>query len=335
MDQCIAHIHAYIENHGLLPPKSRVLLGLSGGPDSLFLLHVLADMRVTHDLVLIAAHLDHEWRQESAQDAIFCTEICAQLGVPYVTKKISELGITLKTNGSKEEHARRMRRHFFEQIKQEHALDCIVLAHHAQDQQETFFMRLMRGATISGLVAMRPRQVDRNATYVRPLLETDKAAILNYLHTHSIAYLTDPSNSSPAYLRNRIRHQVLPVLQQTDSRFEANFQRTLLSLQETERFLEQLTDTVFAQITESMCASLGDGVRDKRKLNIILFAEQQEFMRLRIIMRLLISAQVPFTPTTSFLREIDGFLTHAGSKTHAIHDTWCIVKKQPWAYIER
>ncbi|MCX5925136.1 MAG: tRNA lysidine(34) synthetase TilS [Candidatus Dependentiae bacterium] len=319
----IAGIKASIKKHALMPMHSRIIVGLSGGPDSVFLLHMLASMQQEDSIHIIAAHLDHEWRPESGQEALFCAQLCADLNIPFITKKIAELNATITHNGSKEEYARRMRRHFFEQIKKNESADCIALAHHAQDQQETFFIRLIRGATATGLSAIHPK----NGSYIHPLLETNKASILTYLHDHGITYLTDPTNESLDFLRNRIRHLVLPALHTSDTRFAANFTRTISHLQETEQFLEQLTNTVFAELTHLS--------NEKLMLNINLFCNQKPFMRYRILMRWLIAQQVPFTPTHAFLQEIERFLAHPGEKKHQIHHSWHITKKQTRACIEK
>jgi tRNA(Ile)-lysidine synthetase-like protein len=322
-----SHINAYIKKHSLLTPGSRVILGLSGGPDSLFLLHFLAPMHHAKSIQLIAAHLDHEWRANSHEDVLFCKQVCEQLNIPFVHAKLSELPLTAKPNGSKEEYARKARRLFFEKIKQEQAADLIALAHHQQDQQETFFIRLMRGATPTGLTCMRAK----DGVYIRPLLETDKADILAYLEQHGITALQDPSNSSLDFLRNRIRHIVLPALEQSDTRSAQNIKRAIDHLQETETFLTTLTLQTFALLATQE--------EEKLKVDLNFFRACDPFMQSRLLMHWLITARVPFTPTHALLQEITRFLKQPESKSHAIHPQWRIIKKQSpkqsWAYIER
>jgi tRNA(Ile)-lysidine synthase len=331
----IQQINAYIANHNLIPAGSRIIVGLSGGPDSLFLLYFLVGLRGEKSLELIAAHLDHEWRENSGQDVLFCNQVCENLGVTFVSAKLSELNsftqkplFTAKQNGSKEEYARKARRAFFEQIKREYHADLIALAHHKQDQQETFFIRIARGATATGLTCMRPKTGD----YIRPLLETDKADILVYLEQQGITYLQDPSNSSHDFLRNRIRHTVLPALEKADSRFAHNMQRTIAQLQETENFLEKLTQQIFELCTTRDNASLPE---KKPKLNLKIFLAQDIFIQQRVLMQLLVTERVPFTPTQKLLQEITRFLKQAGSKSHQLNTLWRITKKQPWAFIEK
>ncbi len=330
----IKRIISFIQKHELLPSGSLIIVGFSGGPDSVFLLHLLKNLQKQYNLRLIAAHLNHEWRIESEQEALFCKQVCTHFDIPIIIKKISELTeYTPKYNGSKEEYARRMRRYFFKQIKNEYNADLVALAHHANDQQETFFIRLLRGTTPTGLASIYPK----NKWYIRPLLETKKSDILDYLHNNAISYCTDQSNADVTFLRNRIRHELLPVLTKCDKRFELNFQKTIKHLQTTDQFLARLTETLFNQIAH-----------EKNGLIILsrtLLFKQDPFMRYRLILFWLIKANVSFTPTERFLAEIEHFLvqplTHpltqfqnkSQNKSHQIMPTWSIVKKSDTAFI--
>lgn len=318
----IQNIHNYIAKNQLLRPGSNIIIGLSGGPDSVFLLHLLANMRKEHNITLIAVHLDHEWRIESAQDVEFCRTLAASLQIPFITRKISDLGLPLKFNGSKEEIARKYRRHFFDIVKKDTGADSIALAHHAQDQQETFFIRMLRGATLTGLTAMKAQQLP----YIRPLLHTNKADIIDYLHTHNIAYLTDSTNSSDAFLRNRIRQNVLPALTHCDARFDANFLSTITRLQETESFLQELTAHIFEQITHYDNQVWHIDVEKLLALHAI--------MRYRIVLYWLCAQNVPFSTSQNFFDEMLRFLETPDSKSHQMNEAWKLIKKKNMAWIE-
>jgi tRNA(Ile)-lysidine synthase len=317
----ILKILQFIEQHNLLPNSSKIVIGLSGGPDSVFLLYLLHDLKKEKNFSLIAAHLDHQWRTDSAQDVKFCHNLCAKLGIPFVSTTASELPPVLQKKGSKEEIGRRMRRYFLQQVRENNDADCIALGHHLQDQEETFFIRLIRGTTLSGLTSMKPRE----SFYIRPLLETNKQDIVAYLQENKISYLTDPSNISESFLRNRIRLKVLPALQECDQRFDANFLRTLNVLQETENYLQQLTTATFNAI-----AQFKD---EKIQLCLEKFKKIDPFMQRRILLYWLIQAQVPFTPTKAFLDEILRFFEKAEGKKHILGPTWAIEKKQKKAMI--
>jgi tRNA(Ile)-lysidine synthetase-like protein len=323
MDSLISTINLYIEKHNLLPAGSKVILGLSGGPDSLFLLHFLAEKHRNGTISLVAAHLDHEWRADSAKDTIFCREASKALGVPFVSAKLSDLALEPKYDGSREAQARTLRRHFLCKVQKEHNADLIALAHQAQDQQETFFIRLIRGATLTGLTAMRAK----NGPYIRPLLETDKQNILTYLKEHKITYLSDPSNDSEAFLRNRIRQNVIPALRSCDERFEKNLQASLGRLQQEEQLLTYYAQEALDKI--SICNDTNISIDLKGMLTL------DKALQYRIIMHWLQHEQVPFTPTQQFLDEILRFLYQPGSKHHKIHHAWSINKQKNYAKIEK
>jgi tRNA(Ile)-lysidine synthase len=316
-------IKQFIAKNGLIQSGHVIVVGLSGGPDSVFLLYFLASLQQEYNLTLIAAHLNHEWRKEADQEQQDCEALAQKLNIPFVTAKRSELSATFKHNGSQEEYGRNMRRYFFEKVLREHNADTIALAHHAQDQEETFFIRLIRGSSLTGLTAIKPQ----HGNYVRPLLETNKSDMLAWLHKHNIPYATDVTNDSSDYLRNRIRMNVLPALRTCDDRFESNFITTLNRLQSTEQFLENLTIKTFDSISHIE--------NNQRIVNIPQLLALDETLRIRILMHWLITENVPFPTTQAFLDEIMRFLQHKNGGTHAAHQKWSIVKKQKNTYIQQ
>ena len=174
----VQSLHIYCQKKKLIPSGITLIIGLSGGPDSVFLIYFLHEFQSLYKIKLIAAHLDHQWRENSAQDVKFCQQVCENLRIPFVTKKIGELSVPFKNNGSQEELGRKYRRFFLESIRKEYNADFIALGHHADDQQETFFIRLARGSSLTGLTCMK----EKEGIYLRPLLTVNKSDILEYLH---------------------------------------------------------------------------------------------------------------------------------------------------------
>ena len=323
MNKLYDSILSFSDDHQLLPKGSTIIIGLSGGPDSVFLTHFLHDIQQELNLTLIAAHLDHEWRQDSQKDVLFCKELCDQLNIPFVTQKASELSFKPKYEGSQEAQGRALRRYFLEEVQQKYNADCIALAHHETDQQETFFIRLIRGTTLSGLVGMRAK----TNSYIRPLLETNKKTMVEYLHQHDIKYLTDPSNVLDIYLRNRIRSKVIPALEECDKRFDANFLKTIHSLQETEDYLMHLTQQHFETISTKENGTLG--------IKSSLLLEQPGYMQFRILIHWLIQQNVPFIPTKALLKEIKRFLLNKKSMQHQIYQAWALIKNNDAVFIKK
>lgn len=321
MKNLISAVQTYISDYNLIPQGSTIILGLSGGPDSIFLLHALLPLHEQGWCTLVAAHLDHEWRADSYKDAEFCQKLAQSLGIKLVTRKIAELSLHVKFNGSKEEVGRTMRRHFFELVKTEHSADRIALAHHADDQQETFFIRLMRGSSLTGLTCMKPH----DGGYIRPLLTISKAEILEYLNIHTIPFMHDPSNESDAFLRNRIRSKVIPALKASDNRFDANFAATLTRLQESESLLANITQDTL----KNLCQENPMALDFKRLLHL------QPSLQYRVLMQWFCINKMPFTPSQAFLDEILRFLHNIKSSKHAIHTTWQLEKKDSNLSLQR
>jgi tRNA(Ile)-lysidine synthase len=317
----IQNIHAHLKQQALLPLGSKVILGLSGGPDSVFLLHTLAPLHHQGMISLVAAHLDHQWRQESAQDRLFCQELCAQLNIPFVHTTMAALGLQNKANGSLEAYARTARRFFLEKVRSEHGADYIALAHHADDQKETFFIRLARGTSLSGLTGMKVKQ----GYYLRPLLHLCKEEIITYLQTHALAYKEDPTNNSHDFLRNRIRHSLIPFLTTIDQRFDNNLMTTIERLQEAELLLEQYTQDTFERIRIVDGSPIG--------INTQHFLALPIGLQYRILMHWFILVQLPCTPSNGLFNEIIRFLTNTTTGTHQIYPPWSIRKKKDKAYI--
>lgn len=203
-----------------------VLVGVSGGPDSLCLLDNLLQLGLT----VIAAHFDHQLRRESAQDAETVRQIAAQLGVPFVLGSQDVAHFAAIERLSLEEAARRLRYFFlFDQARQWQA-QAVAVAHTADDQVETVLMHLLRGAGINGMAGMRYRTVlpdwDPAIPLVRPLLDTWRTETVSYCRERGFTPVMDPSNQETIFFRNRIRHEVIPFLETLNPHVRQNIWRT-------------------------------------------------------------------------------------------------------------
>jgi tRNA(Ile)-lysidine synthase len=318
----VSRVHKFIAQHNLIPDDSTVILGLSGGPDSVFLFHALLPLHKAGKLTLIAAHFDHGWRAESPKDAQFCRELAQAHGIEFVPGHAQDFKPARKSNGSKEELGRLLRRSFFDQQVTTRPGALIALAHHADDQHETFFIRLLRGSGITGLTGMKPRM----GSYVRPLLEVSKQEILIYLEHHAIPYVIDATNESPLFLRNRIRHTLLPALAQCDTRFERTMRNTMRKLNEADEFINFMCE----QTAQKAIIS----TEGKWLLDTAYITGVHPVLQHRLILKWLCAYGVPFTPTDAFFAEIHKFLFASERTAHAIHHEWRIVKHNQCAYIE-
>jgi tRNA(Ile)-lysidine synthase len=320
----IEYISKWVDHHNLIRSGQTIIIGLSGGPDSVFLLHYLKMRQTELNLHLIAAHLDHQWRATSAKDEQFCKELCQKLEIPFESITLSKLGCTFKESGSKEQDARKARRYFFESLAKKYSATTIALAQHKDDQQETFFIRLLRGATVTGLASIWPE----HGIYIRPLLVVSKTEILDWLKEQNITYVIDETNTSPDYLRNRIRHELIPIITAIDPRADQNITKTIGHLQSTELFLEKLTTEQFKTIAHY------DETERRYVINIKLFLAQDPFMQYRLLIHWLTLEAVELPASQSFFDEIIRFLKQPAGKDHAIHHNWHIIKRKGLCFIK-
>jgi tRNA(Ile)-lysidine synthase len=238
---------AFIRREKLWQPGERVLAAVSGGPDSVALLHLLAGWRREWGLELGIGHFDHGLRgRESGQDADFVAELAQSLGLPFHLGRGDVPELARRAKLSRQMAARRLRLEFLRQTCREQGYDKLALGHTADDQVELFFIRLLRGAGPEGLKGMWPATPEG---IVRPLLAVGKATLLAWLEEQGLPYRRDPSNRSRAYLRNRIRLDLLPELQRRyNPRLPEAVWRTQALLQQEERLLAAETGRLLAQV---------------------------------------------------------------------------------------
>lgn len=200
-----------IRRHDLLAPGDAVLAGVSGGPDSVALLHLLLRLADRFPLTLGIAHLNHGLRGDASdRDARFVAELASALDLPLHADRRDVPRLRREWRLSTEEAARRARYEFFEETAVRHRYNKVALGHHADDNAELVLMNLLRGAGPVGLSGIPPA---REGRYVRPLLDLNRPRLLRFLEENGIPWVTDASNADTAYTRNRIRQRLIPLLQ--------------------------------------------------------------------------------------------------------------------------
>ncbi|MFZ2098187.1 MAG: tRNA lysidine(34) synthetase TilS [Anaerolineales bacterium] len=224
-----------------------LLVGVSGGPDSLFLLHVLHALGYQ----LIAAHVNHGLRPEANEEALLVKHFASDMGVEYITRKVDILSFSNRQSLSVEEAARIMRyRYLFEQAKVTGAT-AVVVGHTADDQVETILMHILRGSGLSGLRGMdyrsAPNPWSDHIPLIRPLLSTQRDDILNYLAEHNLSPVSDRSNLDTTFFRNRLRHELLPMLEKYNPHIRDILLRQAQISREDYTFLQQIVSKVWKQ----------------------------------------------------------------------------------------
>lgn len=241
MDFCYTFektVKNYIETHRLAEPGEHILVGVSGGADSLCLLELLWRLSGEKNWKLTAVHVHHGIRGEAAdEDERFVQAYCRERGISCISRRCNVPLEAERSGEGEEEAARRLRYQMFDEIGHELLADKVALAHHRDDQAETMLFHLIRGSSLKGLCGMLPV----NGNRIRPLLFVGKEEICRYLKEAGISWRTDESNFSEAYARNYLRQRVMPLLLSVNAGAISNISRAAGQLSETEAYLEEQT----------------------------------------------------------------------------------------------
>lgn len=222
-----------IIKYNMLTEGDRILVGLSGGPDSVVLLHVLNTLKKEYSLEIVVAHLDHKFRgEESVEDRRFCVELAGEYNLEIVYEEIDVPKIAKEKGISPEEAARFERYDFFKRAAGKKGIKKIAVAHTQDDQAETVLMRIIRGAGMRGLGGMMPVKEMNGFTVIRPLIEVSRKEIEEYISLNKLEFRIDSSNAKSIFTRNRIRLEVMPFLEKD---FNPNIKEVLVNMAENLR----------------------------------------------------------------------------------------------------
>lgn len=251
-----------IAAHCLLTDRTRpVIAALSGGADSVALLSALVETGYT----CIAAHCNYHLRgEESNRDMRLCRDLCDRLGVDLYVHDFDVNGRRAVTGESVEMACRALRYEWFDALLERLRAQAIAVAHHREDNEETFLINLLRGSSLSGLTGMRPR----NGYVVRPLLEASREQIEDYLNSCGLDYVTDSSNLGNDYLRNRLRHIVLPAMRRAVADADRGLLASMSYLGQNRAFYEQ------------QMGIISDKYRHGDKIDLASLAEAEPHARL-------------------------------------------------------
>ena len=239
----VQRTHRFITQHQMIQPRETVLVGVSGGVDSLALLYALHTLRHQLDCQLHVAHLDHGFREDSAGDAVYVAEQADQLGIPISSIRIDVPQLMWDQKLSAEVAARQARYQFYECISKRIGATKIALGHHRGDQAETVLMNLLRGAGASGLKGILPV---REGKFIRPLLAFSRKEIEDFVAQLGLQPRCDATNYQLNYLRNRVRLELIPALERAyNPNIQSVLNQTAELLQVESDYLEMIAHDAF------------------------------------------------------------------------------------------
>jgi len=241
-----------IQRDRMIDRGAGVVVGVSGGPDSVALLHILHGLRSELDLWLVVAHLDHAIRSDSPKDADFVRGMSHELGINYAISCVDVRADAASDGTSVEDAGRRARYRFFEEVRMSAGAHVIATGHQRDDDLETLFLRILRGSSLTGLrgiPAVRGR-------IVRPLIDATRAEILSFLALQRIPYRIDSTNLETGTDRNFIRNRLFPLISERFPDFRNPVHRTLTLVREDEEFLNSEATRLYQRVVQTIRGGL-------------------------------------------------------------------------------
>ena len=275
----VQKMHRFILQHAMIEDEETVLVAVSGGADSLALLYGLHALHTHLSCRLYPVHLDHGLRDDSDADAQFVCEHAARLGLPFIKHAVDLPHLVKQWKLSVEAAGRRARYEFYEFVCAEVGATKVALGHHRDDIAETILMNLLRGAGSSGLKGIAPI---RDGKFIRPLAGFTRQEIELYLKSINLVPRRDATNTDKRYLRNRIRHELIPLLEKDyNPNIKTGLSRTAEILSAESEYLDAIARETFDACRLSLSQSI-DVVLDREKFLQHHIALQRQIMRYSI-----------------------------------------------------
>jgi tRNA(Ile)-lysidine synthase len=253
IQETIKKIRGTISRYEMVEAGDKVIVGVSGGPDSVCLLDVMKTLSGELNISLMVAHFNHGLREgEDEAETRLVEEIAESMGLPFETEKASHLS---RDDPSLEERAREARYAFLERVRERHGSRKIAVGHNKNDQAETVLIRLLRGAGPSGLAGISPV---RDSGIIRPLIEVDRQEVIGYLDARGLSYAHDSSNTDTRYLRNRIRLELLPRMRDYQPQIIEQLCRLSNIIRDEDAYMESLASDWAGKEVEEGSNGKGD-----------------------------------------------------------------------------
>ena len=244
-----------IKKYALIEKGDRVLVALSGGSDSVAMLHILLKLRDEFGFSVCAAHLNHNIRKEADEDEAFVKKICSELGIECFTKSVNIKECAKQKSISEELCGREARYEFFKSLKDEKNINKIATAHNKNDSAESVLLHMIRGCGLEGLAGISPK---REGYIIRPIIDITKDEVEDYCKENNLCYVVDKTNFKTDYTRNKIRLNLLPIIME---KINPGFIETVTQngaiFKETADFLDSYCEKVYNKVCNNEKADIG------------------------------------------------------------------------------
>lgn len=267
----------FIKENNLIKPGEKVILGVSGGPDSMCMLDNLRKIKEEKNInfEIIVAHINHMIREEATQDEQYVENYCKNNNIKFYVKRIDVIGFADNNKMGLEESGRKVRYEFFDEILKKEKANKIAIAHNKNDKAETMIMNLLRGTGLSGLKGIEPI---RDNKYIRPILELERTEIEKYCEECNLKPRIDKTNFVNDCTRNKIRNIVIPYIKQEfNPNIIENFNRLSKIVSEEDLFMQKYIENIFSKMLYKY--SEKQIILDLKEFN-----QQEKVIKKRIIM---------------------------------------------------
>lgn len=234
-----------IKENNLINEGDKIVIGVSGGSDSITLLYLLNKYKEKFKIKLYVCHINHKIREDSTIDEQYVENMCSKMNVPFYKKRVQVEQIAKENKMGTEEAGRIIRYEFFREIAKKENANKIAIAHNMNDNAETMLLNLIRGTGLSGLEGITPKENN----IIRPLINSKKTDINNFCKENNIEYKIDSTNKQNIYRRNIIRNEVIPKLEEINPNIVETLSRTSKIIKQNNTFIKETTKSEYKKIT--------------------------------------------------------------------------------------
>ena len=240
-----------------------IVVGVSGGPDSMALLHLMSSIKKVIDIEVVCAHVNHNVRKESSSEKVFVEKFCLNHGIVFESMKIEDYG-----DDNFHNEARSKRYHYFENIVKKYGAKYLLTAHHGDDLIETILMRIVRGSTLRGYSGFSKIVKFEDYTILRPLINVTKDEIFEYNKNNNIAFVQDASNQKDVYTRNRFRKYIVPEFKKEDPNVHNKFYKFSTTLLEYNDYIDKQVEKKIANIYVQNTLKIDEFLKEEKVIQM-------------------------------------------------------------------
>ena len=256
-----------IKENNLIEKNDVIVIGVSGGPDSITLLTCLNKYKQKLNCRLVVAHVNHLIREDSTEDELFVENVCKKMQIPFYKKRIDILKIAKEEKRGTEEVGRKERYAFFDEVAKKEKVNKIAIAHNLNDNAETVLLNLIRGSGLKGLEGIQPKEYEK---YIRPLIECSREEIEDYCDKNNLMPRIDSTNKENIYRRNIIRNELIPFLKELNPNIAQTLSRTSKIIKNNNDYIEKIANEKYLELRQKIDNSIYFEIEKFNKESLII-----------------------------------------------------------------